>query len=228
MKEFDVRKLLGKGTQIVTGRIGSGKTEIAINLAIKLKSLGIPVKLFDMDIVKPYVRIRDVVHELSPYALDLVLPPPLTRALDVPVFPADVISQLMDKESYHVLDVGGDAYGAGSIAQFRKFFEDSYHMLFVVNTRRPYTETKEQILKEIETIENASKLKVTHLILNTNLRWETTGEIIKEGFSILNEVSRELSIPILFGCVDESKLSLMDSLDVEVFPLKLFISPIPI
>lgn len=228
MKEFDVRKLLGKGTQIVTGRIGSGKTEIAINLAIKLKSLGIPVKLFDMDIVKPYVRIRDVVHELSPYALDLVLPPPLTRALDVPVFPQDVISQLMDKESYHVLDVGGDAYGAGSIAQFRKFFEDSYHMLFVVNTRRPYTETKEQILKEIETIENSSKLKVTHLILNTNLRWETTGEIIKEGFSILNEVSRELSIPILFGCVDESKLSLMDSLDVEVFPLKLFISPIPI
>jgi len=228
MKEFDVRKLLEKGTQIVTGRIGSGKTEIAINLAIKLKSLGIPVKLFDMDIVKPYVRIRDVVHELSPYALDLVLPPPLTRALDVPVFPQDVISQLMDKESYHVLDVGGDAYGAGSIAQFRKFFEDSYHMLFVVNTRRPYTETKEQILKEIETIENSSKLKVTHLILNTNLRWETTGEIIKEGFSILNEVSRELSIPILFGCVDESKLSLMDSLDVEVFPLKLFISPIPV
>jgi hypothetical protein len=60
------------------------------------------------------------------------------------------------------------------------------------------------------------------------LRWETTYEIIKEGFSILNEVSKELSIPILFGCVDESKLSLMDSLDVDVFPLKLFVSPIPI
>jgi hypothetical protein len=101
-------------------------------------------------------------------------------------------------------------------------------MLFVVNTRRPYTETKEQILKEMETIQNASKLKVTHLVLNTNLRWETTYEIIKEGFSILNEVSKELSIPILFGCVDESKLSLMDSLDVDVFPLKLFVSPIPI
>jgi hypothetical protein len=110
MKEFDVRKLLEKRTQIIAGRIGSGKTEVAINLAIKLKSLEIPVKLFDMDIVKPYVRIRDVVDKLSPYGLDLVLPPPLTRALDVPVFPQDVISQLMDKESYHVIDVGGDAY----------------------------------------------------------------------------------------------------------------------
>lgn len=228
MREFDIKKLLEKRTQVITGRIGSGKTEVSINLAIKLKSLEVPVKLFDMDIVKPYVRIRDLVDKLSPYGIDLVLPPPLTRSLDVPVFPSDVISQLMDKETYHVIDVGGDAYGAGSIAQFRNFFEDSYNMLFVVNTRRPYTETKEQILKEIETIQNASKLKVTHLVLNTNLRWETTGEIIKEGFSILSAVSKELSIPILFGCVDESKMSLMDSLDVDVFPLKLFVSPIPI
>ncbi|MGC9100504.1 MAG: ATP-binding protein [Caldisericum sp.] len=228
MKEFDVRKLLKKRTQIITGRIGSGKTEIAINLAIKLKNLEIPVKLFDLDIVKPYVRIRDVESKLKEYNLDLVLPPPLTRALDAPVFPRDIVSQLMEKDSYHVIDVGGDAYGAGSIAQFRNFFEDSYNMLFVVNTKRPYTETKEQILKELETIQNASKLKVTHLILNTNLRWETTREIIKEGYEILKKVSEELSIPIIFAGIDESKTDLVDSLDLDVFPIKLFISPIPI
>ncbi|MGB9794550.1 ATP-binding protein [Caldisericum exile] len=228
MREFDVRKLLKKRTQIITGRIGSGKTEIAINLAIKLKNLEIPVKLFDLDIVKPYVRIRDVESKLKEYNLDLVLPPPLTRALDVPVFPRDIVSQLMDKDSYHVIDVGGDAYGAGSIAQFRNFFEDSYNMLFVVNTKRPYTETKEQILKELETIQNASKLKVTHLILNTNLRWETTREIIKEGYEVLKKVSEELSIPIIFAVIDESKTDLVDSLDLDVFPIKLFISPIPI
>ncbi|MFU2158262.1 ATP-binding protein [Caldisericum sp. AR60] len=228
MREFDVRKLLKKRTQIITGRIGSGKTEIAINLAIRLKNLEIPVKLFDLDIVKPYVRIRDVESKLKEYNLDLVLPPPLTRALDVPVFPRDIVSQLMDKGSYHVIDVGGDAYGAGSIAQFRNFFEDSYNMLFVVNTKRPYTETKEQILKELETIQNASKLKVTHLILNTNLRWETTREIIKEGYEVLKKVSEELSIPIIFAVIDESKTDLVDSLDLDVFPIKLFISPIPI
>lgn len=228
MKEFDVRRLLEKRTQIITGRIGSGKTEIAINLALKLKSLQIPVKLFDLDIVKPYVRIRDVEDKLKQYNLDLILPPPLTRVLDVPVFPPNVVSELMDKTSTHIIDVGGDAYGAGSIAQFRNFFEDSYNMLFVVNTKRPYTETKEQILKELTTIQNASKLKVTHLVLNTNLRWETTKEIIKEGYEVLRSVSEELSLPIIFAGVDESKLALMDSLDVDVFPLKLFVSPIPI
>ncbi|BAL80337.1 nucleotide-binding protein [Caldisericum exile] len=228
MKEFDVRTLLEKRTQIITGRIGSGKTEIAINLAIKLSNLQVPVKLFDLDIVKPYVRIRDVEEKLKEYNLDLILPPPLTRVLDVPVFPPNVVSELMDKTSIHVIDVGGDAYGAGSIAQFRNFFEDSYNMLFVVNTKRPYTETKEQILKELETIQNASKLKVTHLVLNTNLRWETTKEIIKEGYEVLKNVSYELSLPIIFAGVDESKLALMDSLDVDVFPLKLFVSPIPI
>lgn len=228
MKEFDVRKLLGKNTQIITGRIGAGKTEISINLAIKLREANIKAKLFDLDVVKPYVRIRDVENKLKEFNLDLVLPPPLTRALDVPVFPQNIVSQLMDRSYYHIIDVGGDAYGAGSIAQFRNFFEDSYNMLFIVNTKRPFSESKEQILGEIATIESASKLHVTHLVLNTNLRWETTEEIIKEGFNILKSVSEEIGIPILFACVDEKRVSLMDSVEVEVFPLKLFVSPIPI
>ncbi len=228
MKEFDVEKLLNKRTQLITGRIGSGKTEVAINLAIKLNDKGHRVELFDMDLVKPYIRVRDIEEKLINYGFDMVLPPPLTRSLDVPVFPGDVISKLMDKESFHILDVGGDAYGAGSIAQFRKLFEDSYNMLFIVNTRRPYTETKEQILKEINTIENASKLKTTHLVLNTNLRWDTTKEIIEEGFEILKEVSEELNIPILFLCIDERRKDLADGIEVDIFPLKLFVSPIPI
>jgi signal recognition particle GTPase len=228
MQEFDIEKLLDKRTQVVAGRIGSGKTEVAINLAIKLNEKGHQVKLFDMDLVKPYIRIRDIEDKLINYGFDMVLPPPLTRSLDVPVFPSDVISKLMDTESFHILDVGGDAYGAGSIAQFRKLFEDSYNMLFIVNTKRPYTETKEQILKEIDTIENASKLKTTYLVLNTNLRWDTTNEIIEEGFEILKAVSDERGIPIIFLCIDERRKDLADSINLDVFPMKLFVSPIPI
>jgi len=76
MKEFDIEKLLNKRTQLITGRIGSGKTEVAINLAIKLNDKGHRVELFDMDLVKPYIRIRDIEEKLINYGFDMVLPPP--------------------------------------------------------------------------------------------------------------------------------------------------------
>ena len=65
-------------------------------------------------------------------------------------------------------------------------------------------------------------------MLNTNLRWDTTKEIIEEGFKILKEVSEELNIPIIFLCIDERRKDLADGIEVDIFPLKLFVSPIPI
>jgi len=37
-------------------------------------------------------------------------------------------------------------------------------------------------------------------VLNTNLRWDTTKEVVEEGFEILKAVSDERGIPIIF-CV---------------------------
>jgi hypothetical protein len=229
MKEFDPKNLLDKEFQIFIGRIGSGKTEISINLAMKLKEEGQKVTLFDMDIVKPYIRIRDIMDKLKKYNLEIVSPPEATRALDLPIFPKFLIGYLMDKEIYKVLDVGGDPYGAGSIAQFRDVIKDGlYNLFFVVNTRRPETSQPEEIAKAITKIQDASRMKVTHLVFNTNLRWETTKEILIEGFNIVKKVSFETKIAIAFGCVDERTTSIADSIDIPILPLKLFINPLPI
>ncbi len=229
MKEFNVKELLDEEFQIFVGRIGSGKTEISINVALKMNEQGIKNTLFDMDIVKPYVRIRDIKGTLiGKYHLNIVSPPDVTRMLDLPIFPKFIIGKLMEKNVQKILDVGGDAYGAGSIAQFRPYIpEGSYNLFFVVNTFRPETSTKDEILKAMAVVQNASKMKITGLVFNSNLRWETTEGDVKKGFEIVKSVSEYTKLPIVFGCVDEKNASIAESLNIPVLPLKLFVNPLP-
>ena len=229
MREFNVRNLLDEEFQIFAGRIGSGKTEIAINMAIKMKEAGIKNVLFDMDIVKPYVRIRDLKEVLIPkYHINIVAPPDITRTVDLPVFPKFVVGRLTEQNVQKILDVGGDPYGAGAIAQFRESMpEGTYNFLFVVNTRRPETSTKEEILKAMAVVQNASRMKITGIVFNTNLRWETTEKTIMNGYKIVKEVSDYTKLPIIFGCVDEKHKELVEKIDIPILPLKLFVSPLP-
>ena len=43
----------------VVGHYGSGKTNLAVNLAVDLKAAGKQVVLVDLDIVNPYFRSAD-------------------------------------------------------------------------------------------------------------------------------------------------------------------------
>ena len=228
MVNYELKHILNKKFQIFGGRIGSGKTEIAVNIAIALKLEDIDNSLFDMDIVKPYVRIRDIKEKISIYDLSIVSPPDITRTLDLPIFPPFIISRLMENKTVKILDVGGDPYGAGSLAQFRNIIKKtSYNFFFVVNTRRPETSTEYEIISSLREVEQASRLKVTHLVLNTNLRWETTRDIFMEGNAILENVSEKTGIPIEFGCVDKNYKEIADGVSIPILPLELFIKPLP-
>ena len=229
MKVFDVKSLLDKESQIFGGKIGSGKTEIAVNIAIKMSEQNIPNVLFDMDIVKPYVRIRDLKNEISMYGdTEIVSPPDVTRKIDLPILPPHIISKLMGKDKQKILDIGGDPYGAGAIAQFKNLFpEGSYNFFFVVNTRRPETSNTKEIIKAMAQIQGASKLAINALVFNTHLRWETTEQVIRNEYKIVKDVSEETKIPIYFACVDEKHQNLVRDLNLPILPLKLFVNPLP-
>ena len=51
--------------QIVVGHYGSGKTEISVNLALKLRQQHEKVMLIDLDIVNPFFRSAEVSPMLS-------------------------------------------------------------------------------------------------------------------------------------------------------------------
>ena len=51
--------LKDKRIRIITGHYGSGKTEFAVNYAVKLANENKKVALADLDVVNPYFRSRE-------------------------------------------------------------------------------------------------------------------------------------------------------------------------
>ncbi len=228
MEEIDISGLTETGYHILTGRIGSGKTEIAVNLAIKMAQSNIDTILFDLDIVKPYVRIRDIKEKLNKFPFKIIAPPDITKTLDLPILPPYIVGALMNKKGQKIIDLGGDSYGAGSFAQFRNILTNTdYDLMFVINTKRPGTSTPDEIIDSIKEIEFASRMNVTSLILNTNLRWETTREIFKQGLKIVEEVSKRTKKPIRFACIADEYAEYADGIDLSVLKLNLFVDPLP-
>ena len=50
------------GIIVIVGNYGSGKTEVAINLAADRKRAGYDVSVADLDLVNPYFRTREARH----------------------------------------------------------------------------------------------------------------------------------------------------------------------
>ena len=48
-----------KRITLFAGHYGSGKTNIAVNYALKLRQQGLEVAVADLDIVNPYFRTKD-------------------------------------------------------------------------------------------------------------------------------------------------------------------------
>ncbi|MFZ0131607.1 MAG: cobalamin biosynthesis protein CbiA, partial [Desulfobacterales bacterium] len=65
-----------EGLVVIVGNYGSGKTEIAVNLAVEHRRRGIDVRLADLDLVNPYFRTREARQALGRIGVEVLLPPP--------------------------------------------------------------------------------------------------------------------------------------------------------
>ncbi len=160
-----------KRVYIIAGHYGSGKTNVAINVAYAIKNSGKEVRIADLDIVNPYFRTADSADELSRYGIELISPSFVNTNLDVPALPPQAYSLFQSKSTAAVIDVGGDDRGAYALGRFVPFIteEDDYEMCFVVNFYRPLTRTAEEAIEVMREIEDACKIKFTAIINNSNL-----------------------------------------------------------
>ena len=217
--------LQDKRIRIIIGHYGSGKTEFAVNYAIRLADAGRKVALSDLDIVNPYFRSRERAQEMEKHGVKVISSNlGHESTLDLPSVSAEILGPIVNDEYDVVLDVGGDSVGARALARFVEDIERfEYDMLFIANMYRPNTQTKDDLIRHLKDIEYTTGLKVTGLVNNTHLLRETTPEDIVGTQPILEEVSRELNIPIKYVSIIESQADkLPDNLQGEVFPVKMY------
>jgi RecA/RadA recombinase len=203
------------GIVIIVGAYGSGKTEIAINLAVHMNAKGTAVRLADLDLVNPYFRTREARHALNRLGIDVVLPPARYMQADLPILTPEVSGMLRHPSGLMLLDVGGDDVGATVLAALADaMMGKTPQVLQVVNPNRPYTDTVSGCLKIREAIEARAKMTITGIIGNANLMEETTEQDILAGYAFSKNVAEAGNIPLVFITTPAALLTRLDKKDI--------------
>lgn len=211
-----------KRISIITGHYGSGKTNIAINFAMKLREIGNKVTIVDLDIVNPYFRTADFKELLEQKGITVITPTFANTNLDIPALPAEMNTIFDNPDSYVVIDVGGDDAGAIALGRYaNQIKKQEYDLYYVINERRYQTQTPEDAVSLLYEIEACARIKATKLINNTNLGPETNLETLTDSFDFANKVSEITNLPVAFSCLNRE----IDSQNQDVFPIEIYAKP---
>lgn len=169
-----------KRVTLFLGHYGSGKTNIAVNYALRLKASENEVAIADLDIVNPYFRTKDSAAELSAAGVELISPAFANSNVDLPALPAELYSLFQRRDKKCVLDIGGDDRGAYALGRYVPYIleENDFETVYVANFYRPLTRCAEEALEIMGEIEAACHLPITAVVNNSNLGVETTKEDI--------------------------------------------------
>ena len=76
-----------KRLTILCGHYGSGKTNVAVNIATELKKSCDTVTVADLDIVNPYFRTKDSESFFAEQGIRLICSPYANSNVDIPALP---------------------------------------------------------------------------------------------------------------------------------------------
>lgn len=196
---------------VLVGPFGTGKSEIAVNLAIAEASRRAQVALMDLDLVKPFLRSREAKDWLEQERIRTVAPSGENAFADLPMLLPTVRSLLLEEDWLVIADVGGDEAGARVLGSLSDVLAQvGPDVLLVLNFRRPFVDNVERAVEMARTIERSSRTQVTGVISNTHLKEQTTVEIVREGYQLAMEVGERLGVPVLAVTAEENLALALD------------------
>ena len=212
-----------KRVTLFAGHYGSGKTNIAVNYALKLRADGKPVVIADLDIVNPYFRTKDSEKELTEAGIRLISSQYASSNVDLPALPQDVYSIVDNNTEYAVMDIGGDDRGAYALGRYADSLkkENNYEMFMVINMYRPLTRDVESTLEVMAEIEAACSMKFTAIVNNSNIGEETTEQDVLDSLGYADEVSKATGLLIRLTTVDEKLYNNLYGKVENLMPLRL-------
>lgn len=209
---------------IITGHYGSGKTNFAANLAVKAAEEGEKVTVVDLDIVNPYFRSADFAELFAKKGISLAAPLYANTNLDIPALSFN-IEDFMSTDGKVIVDVGGDDSGASALARYKEFLlqnADDIEGIYVINMYRYLTGTAQDAIEFMYEIENASGLKMSAVVNNSNLGEETTAETIENSLAYADDVCRLSGLPLKYTVDTSGRAEVKNRFPAEIFVKKIW------
>lgn len=212
-----------KRLTLLCGHYGSGKTNIAVNLALLLRQQYEKVALADLDIVNPYFRAEDSRAQLNDAGVELICSAYANSNVDLPSLPQEVYRLTDDRSLRAVLDIGGDDRGALALGRIAPAIlrEDNWDMFMVINRFRPLTPDAESTMEILHEIEAACGMPFTGLINNSNLGPMTTPDTVLSSMAYADEVARLSGLPVRMTACREDLYPLLATQVPNLMPLSL-------
>ena len=186
---------------IVCGHYGSGKTNVAVNLALDLRKRDAGLKIYaaDLDIVNPYFRTADAAEILRTADIEPLIPEFANTNVDIPSLPPKMMGLMRGDyaDAVSILDVGGDD-GAVVLGMYSRFIRQTgYDMYYIINQYRPLTADPEDVYLCMRDIEAVSGLTCTKIINNSSLGAETTAEDIADSVDYARRCAERCGLPLV-------------------------------
>ena len=217
-----------KKMYVLIGNYGSGKTELAINFALRAAETG-RTEILDLDMVNTYFRLTEPGIMTRMKEIRLVSPNFTNSSVETLSLPAEVQSAFAMDWDTVVFDVGGDAAGSTALGRYHQDFmeleEGQLEVLNVINIRRPLSGTADRIIRIQNEMMVHSRLQITGMINNTNLSTATTDAELRDGYEIIREVSDRTGIPVAYT---SGKKEFLDIFLAEGHDPKYIGTPVPI
>ena len=212
-----------KRITLIVGHYGSGKTNIAVNLAVAARRERERVAIADLDIVNPYFRTKDSIDLLREKDVRLIVSEYANTNLDIPALPQDMYAVTDDKGLTCILDIGGDDRGALVLGRLRPAIleENDYEMWLVINKYRPLTATPADAIEVLREIEAAANMRCTGIVNNSNLGRETTAADVLASLPYAEEVAALSGLPIVMTTAEETVAKELEGKVKDLFPLAL-------
>lgn len=215
-----------KRISLFAGHYGSGKTNVAINYALRLKNIFESVTVADIDIVNPYFRTKDGEKILSEHGIGLISSEYANTNVDLPALSPELYSITQGLGTAAVIDVGGDDRGALALGRYSPKIadENNYNMFLVINMYRPETQNAKCTYEIMREIEYSGGLKFTGIVNNSNLGDETVPEDVLKSVGYAKEVSELTGLPIYMTTVEESVFPFLNKKIENLMPINIYVS----
>ena len=176
---------------ILIGNYGSGKTEIALNMAVRAAAEGKRTQVIDLDKINDYFRMSDHVKLLGENHVSLVSPTFAGAGLTQTNVSAAVASAFAQDWDLVIFDVGGDP------SDFAALEPGQLEVYDIVNVRRPMSETPEKIVRLMSDMEGFARQKVTGFVHNSNLQAWASAQDLRDGYPVVKAASERSGIPVV-------------------------------